>query len=191
MEHLSFRIINFKGISDQQFRLDKHPTGRIISLVGLNESGKTTILEAISLLDNKEEHPESLYKENFQHIDANEMVPMKLKANFNGSICIAATISLTKLDIDDIIDYCKKKLSFHVDRGSIKDFLRITKEMKYKNSIYEGTMNVWTLSPIGISVRGKRKRKLIEHSKEKWNELIEEVNKKIPTILPDYHSSQA
>ena len=183
MEHLGFRIVNFKGISDQQIQLNKHPTGRIFSLVGLNESGKTTILEAISLLDNKEEHPESLYKENFQHINANEMIPMKSKANFNGSIRITATISLTKPDIDAIILYCKKKLSFNVDRESISHFLKITKEMKYKNSIYEGTMNLWTLSPIGIPVRGKRKRKLIEHNKEKWDELIEEVNKKIPTIL--------
>ena len=88
MEYLSFRIQNFKGISDQQIRLDKSPRGRTFALVGLNESGKTTILEAISLLETREENPESIYKEDFQYIDANDMVPMKQKANFNGFIRI-------------------------------------------------------------------------------------------------------
>ena len=45
MEYLSFRIENFKGISDQEIRLDKSPSGRTFALVGLNESGKTTVLE--------------------------------------------------------------------------------------------------------------------------------------------------
>ena len=183
MEHLSFRIINFKGISDQEIRLDKHPAGRIFSLVGLNESGKTTILEAINLLDQKEKHPESLYKENFQHIDANDMIPMKLKANFNDSITIKAKISLTKSDIDDIVRYCKQELSFVVERKSINSSIEITKEIKFKNSIYEGTRNIWSLSPVGTSIRGKKRRKLIDYKKSRWDKLIEETNRKIPAIL--------
>lgn len=172
MEHLSFRIINFKGIADQAIQLDKQPIGRVFSLVGLNESGKTTILEAINLLESKEKHPESLYKENFQHIDANDMIPMKLKANFNGSIRIIAKISLAESEIDDIVRFCKKELRFNVEKRNIEPYLSITKEMKYKNSIYEGTMNLWNLSPTGIPVRGKKRKKLIEHSKTKWNQLI-------------------
>lgn len=184
MEHLSFRITNYKGIADQVIQLDRKPKGRVFSLVGLNESGKTTILEAISLLDREEVHPESLYKENFQHIDADDMIPMKSKSNFNDSVRIVATISITESDIDDIVQYSRQHLSFKVDRESIqKNILTVTKEIKFKNSIYEGTMNLWSLSPIGIPSRGKIRKKLIKHSKEKWNKLIEEVSKKIPTIL--------
>ena len=183
MDYLSFRIQNFKGISDQEVRLDKSPLGRTYALVGLNESGKTTILEAISLLDTREEHPESLYKENFQHIDANEMIPMKHKANFNGSTNIIVSASLSNLDIREIVQYAREHLSFEIDRNSIRKSITLTKEIRFKNSIYEGTMNIWNLSPTGKTRKGKVERSLVQYDKKKWDKLIYEVRRRMPSIL--------
>ena len=45
-----FAITNFKGIRHLTLDLAAHPQGRIIQLVGLNESGKTTVLEALDYL---------------------------------------------------------------------------------------------------------------------------------------------
>ncbi len=47
MRYTSFEIKNFKGIRSLRLDLDAPPKGRIMTLVGLNECGKTTILEAI------------------------------------------------------------------------------------------------------------------------------------------------
>ena len=183
MDYLSFRIQNFKGISDQNIRLDKAPHGRTFALVGLNESGKTTILEAISLLETREEHPESLYRENFQHIDANDMVPMKQKANFNGSINISTTVSLTRLEVNEIVQFSRSQLSFEIDRSSIGDSITLTKELHFKNSIYQATKDIWSLSPSGKARTGRIYRKLIEFDKPKWIKLVHEVRRKMPPIL--------
>ena len=47
MRYTKFEIQNFKGIKDLTIDLSKQPFNRIHTFVGLNESGKTTILEAI------------------------------------------------------------------------------------------------------------------------------------------------
>ncbi|MDE5463316.1 AAA family ATPase [Bradyrhizobium sp. CSS354] len=44
----SFRIRNSKGATDVEIKLDKRVSSPIVTLIGLNESGKTTILEALS-----------------------------------------------------------------------------------------------------------------------------------------------
>ena len=47
MRYKSFRIRNFKGIKDTTINLDTATGAGVFALVGLNESGKTTVLEAI------------------------------------------------------------------------------------------------------------------------------------------------
>ncbi len=49
MKYIKFTIKNFKGIPNLTLNLDKKPDSNITMLVGLNESGKTSILEAIHL----------------------------------------------------------------------------------------------------------------------------------------------
>lgn len=51
MKYTKFIIKNFKGIKGELERdLTKLPSSNIFTFVGLNESGKTSILEAINLL---------------------------------------------------------------------------------------------------------------------------------------------
>lgn len=47
MRYTHFRIKNLKGIADVQLNLVTSPVMRVHTLIGLNESGKTSILEAI------------------------------------------------------------------------------------------------------------------------------------------------
>ncbi|MBU4374660.1 MAG: AAA family ATPase, partial [Euryarchaeota archaeon] len=42
MKFTEFKIKNFKGIENITINLDKSPNANIYTLVGLNESGKTT-----------------------------------------------------------------------------------------------------------------------------------------------------
>ena len=48
MQYIKFKVINFKGIQELEFDLSESPISPIYLLVGLNESGKTTILESLS-----------------------------------------------------------------------------------------------------------------------------------------------
>ena len=60
MKYTKFTIKKFKGIDKLELDLTKYPNSKVFPLVGLNESGKTTILEAINFfqedLDGEKEH---------------------------------------------------------------------------------------------------------------------------------------
>ena len=183
MKYLNFRIKNFKGIKDQEIRLDKPPTGRVFTLVGLNESGKTTILEAISLLESREKHLESLYQEEFRHGDVHDRIPIKNKANFNESIKISSEVSMSASDIDKIIHYIHNNFSFQIDRNKFPNTLTITKEMKFKDSIYIGTTNWWGLPLIGKPDKKRGNVNLSTYDKKIWDTVITEINQMIPSIL--------
>ncbi len=47
MRYTAFKIKNFKGIRELELKLDSAPNSNIFTIVGLNESGKTTIIEAL------------------------------------------------------------------------------------------------------------------------------------------------
>ena len=49
MKYTKFTINRYKGIPRIELELSKKPSSNIFTLVGLNESGKTSILEAIYL----------------------------------------------------------------------------------------------------------------------------------------------
>lgn len=88
MKYIEFEIKNYKGVgSTVKLDLKIKPETNIFTLVGLNESGKTSILEAINLLQNDKSNE-----------DAHKMIHKSLKGNFNDSISIAATF---ELDDDD------------------------------------------------------------------------------------------
>ncbi len=57
MKFTYFKFENFKGIESQRLDLSKNSESKVFTLVGLNESGKTTVLEAINYFAYK---PESL-----------------------------------------------------------------------------------------------------------------------------------
>jgi predicted ATPase len=96
MKYKSFYIKNYKGINELTIELDKDPMSNIITLVGLNESGKTTILEAISIFSN----PPKL-------TEIHKLIPKNRKFNFTDSIEVHATLELDEADERMISDYAR------------------------------------------------------------------------------------
>ncbi len=183
MEYVGFEISNFKGIDHVRVYLNRHPTGPVVTLVGLNESGKTTVLEAISYFDTNEKHLESLYEEEFRHSDVNDLVPLKKKANFNGSIEIAATISLDDADRADIARYAKQYLKITLNKEKIGEVFTVTRKLNYEKSIYKNTNTTWSIGLVGKLPKGKKEWNFYEKDPEKWEKLIDYIGKKLPSIL--------
>jgi predicted ATP-dependent endonuclease of OLD family len=183
MEYIGFEITNFKGIDHIKIDLSRHPKGPVVTLVGLNESGKTTILEAISYFDTKEKHLESLYEEEFRHGDANDLVPLKKKANFNDSIIIKATISLDNSDRFEIVRYAKRNLSFNLNKNKIGKSFTITKVLDFEKSIYKHTHNLWNVALYGKLPKGNKEWPLYNKDREKWISLINHISTRLPSIL--------
>lgn len=74
MRYLSFRVKNFRGISDALIDLVPRGAG-IFTFIGLNESGKTTALEAISTFQVRGGDEKSLYQAKPVQIDPSSFVP--------------------------------------------------------------------------------------------------------------------
>ena len=88
MKLIKIEAQNFKGIEHIELNLDNAPFNNVFTLVGINESGKTTILEAINSFEYNEENNLSLIS-NAILPSKEKIIPIKDKINFNGSIKIA------------------------------------------------------------------------------------------------------
>lgn len=86
MKCTRFEITNFKGIRKLTLDLAAHPQGRITTLVGLNESGKTTILEALDYLKLGINDSDPLDLLGLDRDDPHALIPISDRSNFNGSI---------------------------------------------------------------------------------------------------------
>ena len=88
MKYTKFIIKNYKGIPDVEIDLSKKPSSNIFTLVGLNESGKTSLLEAIDLFQN------DLSKE-----DAHTLIPKSQQHSFTGTVSVTAELELSDGDL--------------------------------------------------------------------------------------------
>ncbi len=98
MNYVSFIIENFKGIQKLNLSFEKTHNSPIILLVGLNESGKTTILETLSFFfDNIKKDQEIRLTSNVVD-DVHDLIPKGEKDNFNKSILIKTHIIISNND---------------------------------------------------------------------------------------------
>ncbi|MCU7851065.1 MAG: ATP-binding protein [Candidatus Thiodiazotropha sp. (ex Monitilora ramsayi)] len=183
MEYIGFEIKNFKGIEHIVLNLSSHPVGPVVTLVGLNESGKTTVLEAISYFDTNENHLEHLYEEEFRQGDVNELVPLKKKANFNGNVEVIATIALDEKDVGEIARFAEKTHGLKINEKEIGDRFTIARRLRFENSIYKNTQNLWTINLKARFPRGQKEWDLIKKDKTKWLDIINHVASRLPSIL--------
>lgn len=171
MKYSKFTIKNFKGVKDTvSLDFSNLPTSNIFTLVGLNESGKTSILEAIDLLQNKqsEEH-------------AHKMIHKSKKGNFNDKIYIEATLTLDEEDEIRIRSYCRKKIDFKLTE-SIKT-VRVRKEYNFKNSKFDSFNSRWTVPLKGTKGKGRTTIDLHEKSLDDWRQVVSYIEDNFPRIL--------
>ena len=168
MIYKSFKIKNFKGIDEVNVDL---ANSRIITLVGLNESGKTSIMEGVQLFYRmaKDENPTTE--------QLNEFRPKGI--NFSGNIEISATLILEDEDKKKIENYWKSSLAKR-NGLDLPQELRYDIKFKYELHTYKDNERNWT-----FPVKTKNsKRGLYETDKTGWNALVSHVKSEIvPEIL--------
>jgi predicted ATP-dependent endonuclease of OLD family len=184
MKFNSFTIKNFKGIEKATFNI-KRNSGNIFTIIGLNESGKTTILEAINFLTSKnfEDHQavvnkdSSIEPENFI-----ELIPLAKLANFNDSISVEVSAELSE---DDIIvikkhmqEKAKEKPSFRKDIIFHDKNITIERRITFKNSKKIEAGNYWT---VNVFFKNGRKQTLLLDSDEEWQDMITLIR---TTLIP-------
>lgn len=167
MKYKNFKIQNFKGIDSVDIDLSNN---RILTLVGLNESGKTTILEAMNLF----------YKMiKGTTLKAKELNYYRPKGiDFTGNIIIEGSLIIEAHDKIKIQNFWKsldkkKKLD-------IPDEFSYTYEFTYNLHVYKKTNR---LCGFQVAANGSKKN-LFDSDKTSWQKLVEFIKKElVPEIL--------
>lgn len=121
MKYTNFKIANYKGIKDLSLDLDIQPNHKIYTLVGLNESGKTTILEAIN--DFETEVPKEK-----RHL----LIPKSAAGGFYGETSIKATLVLSEEDKEKIKKFINGKIK--AKEIIIRDCFTLERTYTFQNS---------------------------------------------------------
>ncbi len=172
MKYTSFHIKNYKGIEDLHLDLAGGAKHKIFTLVGLNESGKTTILEAVDFL-----------QKNTEDGQEHTVIPKSKKGNFNDIVSVSATL---ELDADDerLIKQEAKKLGFKIKEDLLLKTMNVERRYLFAHSSFdaENSGDFWTTNIVG-SDKGSTKIKALESSRV-YDDVIAYIEKHLlPPII--------
>lgn len=174
MKYSKFTIKNFKGIQDAELDLVKYPNGNIFPFVGLNEAGKTTILEAINFF-----HNESFIEEK------RKIIHKKDQSIFTGHCEVTAILILDAEDKKIIQEDLEKRYSLK----EIPNKLTITRKWYFENGRFvkkeEDLINFDIFIKIKSEIENEPEKEdlLLSHEKSEWQKIINNLTLKIPKII--------
>ncbi len=182
MRFKAFRIKNYRGINDTTIELGPRP-GTVHTLVGLNESGKTTILEAINSFRKDVDGIHALAQQtSVTPATMEELIPKRKKDNFNDSISVSAFVELSRDDIEQISDKCRSEHEFQINLETFSNCHELRLVHKFENSEYKKTSIHWNSKP---EIKRKNGRKFLEIDQEdrEWTILIKQIIKLFPRVV--------
>ena len=178
MRYTRFEITNFKGIRHLSLDLADHPRGSIFALVGLNESGKTTILEALDYLKLGIDDSDPLDLLGLVRDDPNGLIPVSERSNFNGLIKIAATVELNDDDNERLRQFLSER-GFRI--ASPVPSFTVTDTYSFEDSRYQKRKGVWQFDPLGKHKRARNLRSLFSYN-DIWKEAVAFLRARMPSI---------
>lgn len=156
MRFLGFSIKNFKGINDLTFKLGDEK--RIYTFVGLNESGKTSILEAINVFAND-------IATNERH----KYIPKSQKFDFNDRITISADIELSDSEQKEVLEFVEGKGFSEINLGKK---LKITRSYTFENSSPKKLTNTWDFVLTGKKNDSTAEGRIYDIENQVWQEAV-------------------
>ena len=175
MRYTAFEIKNFKGIDDLAIKVD----GDVTTLIGLNESGKTTILEAIFCFSYGSEDLDFINPGLASLRDPEQWIPISKRANFNETIEICATLSLSLNDKRLLRSHMLK--AFGLRLSEVPDAIKIQEQYTFTNSRSSGTNRVWGFLVHGTKGQQRNARKYDDETPE-WHGAVEWLSDALPRI---------
>ena len=133
MYYSAFRIQNFKGIKDTTITLSDQTKMGVFAFVGLNESGKTTILEAIHSFSPDKATSELVGGDATSGVPVKQRVPRHLISSFTGDVSVAATVCLEEEDKDDLSNTLKNDHGILLDLETLPDKIILERQQRFKN----------------------------------------------------------
>lgn len=181
MKFTSFRIRNYKGIVDTTITLNGNK-GSIYTLVGLNESGKTTVLEAINNFRHDVDGVHIIAQKSVSTEPIESVVPKRLKDNFNGNTSITVTVRMEPEDLQSLAHKCNTQHGFQLDIESFPLTFTVARRHTFQNSEHAKSQTYWNLDP---KVKKKRARvyRTVASSTTEWQTIVREIGRLFPRIV--------
>lgn len=166
MQYAAFRIQNFKGIVDTQIDVQAKSGSRTaVTLVGLNESGKTTILEAIHSFSPDESTNVLLSGKTLEKVPPESLIPRQDQANFNGNVSVTAEVTATPADYEKLRKEVLSEHALALDIDDLPSRFKIERRMVFELSKHKHTFVLFHIKFHGTE-SGKRKSKELDYAQK-------------------------
>ena len=153
MYYTKFQIKNFKGIQDTTVKLSAQTKVGIFSFVGLNESGKTTILEAIHSFSPDRATSLLVGGQARSGVPIPERVPRHLLSHFTGDVSVCATVRISEAEKSELANELEEEHGLLLDVAAVPDEVAIERHQQFKNGDF-----IKDLFSLRTSFRVKKKR---------------------------------
>jgi ABC-type Na+ transport system ATPase subunit NatA len=175
-----FTIKNFKGIESASIRFAEHDTARVHTLVGLNESGKTTLLEAIHSFSPDIDTEIVVQGASSRSEQREQWVPRDQFSIFTGEVSVTAHIEAEGNDWKAFCRDIRNDMRLVINEEVLpKEFtLRLAHE--YRNGDYVKTTLHASLP--GLKVKTKQAKNFRDPRPKEKDELSCMLRRHIPTI---------
>ncbi len=185
MRYTGFEIKNFKGIKHMKLDLSGTPDTPVHVFVGLNESGKTTILEAINFFSQGSDLLGPGQLSGSLQMDVHQLIPISERANFNGNIEIAAELEIDTSDTKAL----KAALATHGFNmtGISSPSVKVRDIHTFENSRFVTTNRTLNVVVFGRTGRQRTDRAIRGQSPE-WQTVSATLMGRMPKIwyFPDF-----
>lgn len=159
MRITKFEIKNFKGIEYASINLNDDTPGNVGTLIGLNESGKTTVLEALSYFGTEDKDTASLVETVYQKAPLHDLIPKDQKAAFTGEISIKAHVVIEEPDIQALAEMLEEKYSLQLNRDSLRREITVERAYLFEDSTYLEMKNRWKTQ---LETKSKKQKNFIK-----------------------------
>jgi AAA15 family ATPase/GTPase len=128
----------------------------VFAFVGLNESGKTTILEAIHSFSPEMETSELVRGDDTFGVPYKNRVPRHLISNFSDDVSVTATVKLDDEEKQLIVNSMKSEHNIFIDLDTIPDEIQFERYQRFENGDF--IKNYFTLRTKIKVKTGKQKK---------------------------------
>lgn len=179
MRYKTFRIQNFKGIKDTSVELLGVAGANVFAFVGLNESGKTTVLEAIHSFAPDNATSELLGGEEGVGVPFKERVPRHLISEFSGDVSVMATLVVTGEDKKQIAEAVLAKNDLIINLDEFPDEIVLERHQRFTDGDLE--KSYFTLRS-AFEVKSGKQRKWRAHTVLEKAMIRDQIFKLCPRI---------
>jgi len=160
-------------------------SGGVTTLIGLNESGKTTILEAIFCFSYGAENLDAINPTLASLRDPEKWIPISKRANFNDEIEITAVVTLEANDKRELRKHMQSQHGLMLD--PVPDEITVSERHIFENSRFVNRKRYWTILVSGTTGYQRIPRPYGGGTSE-WKSCVAYLTKRLPRIwyFPDF-----